>query len=185
MDPTHPNPPESEISKISAKKTGAPGEAPPGPDSRALAQQLGLSEDDLKSIRDELLEPFTHWIPGKPIHFTLAGVAAVRAFVGLDGADASTARDSGPPGASAAPEKKNAERVTLIVIRPAKGNDRIVLCHELDAQGAPLAGPQVRLQTRTNKNFTKGMRVPNCVRSQISPTYFTFEGRSPRWKGRF
>lgn len=80
-----------------------------------------------------------------------------------------------PAGVSCAPERPPI-RVTLTVDAPARGNPKIVHCRTEK-------GLRVRLRVRDNMNFTPGLAVPNCVQEHAD--LFCFEGRLPRWRGKF
>lgn len=151
-----------------------------------LARRIGLPSQKLKELRDELLAPGADWQPGQPIRYTAAGVAKILAHLDLPAFAAPEKKDGGAaPSADAGtgsplllhapPMPRNA---ILTVIRPAKGNPRIVLCKDE-------RGQQVSLLTKSNAHFTPGMVVKTCVRRPNAPALFDYEGRLPRWRGRF
>lgn len=140
-----------------------------------LAASLGISPDDLKKIREKNLA-VEDWAPGRPVRYTAIGVQKIRAALGLPDAPEGVSSS-----ADAGTEKKAGRFTELVVIAPARGNTRIVRCRNpLD----PDAG-ELRLRVKTNVHFTAGMRVPSCVQSRLHPSLFDYEGRLPRWKGRF
>lgn len=142
-----------------------------------LATALGIAPADLKKLRDEHLQPGADWIPGQPIVYAPEGVKKIRAALGLPEPPASADADT-PPDPSPAQKNRATARVALTVIRPARGNTRIVLCRTAD-------GRQVNLRVKQNAHFTGGMIIPTCVQSPLSAELYDYEGRLPRWKGRF
>jgi hypothetical protein len=153
-----------------------------------LAEALGIAPAALKNLREKLT-PETDWIAGQPIQFTESGVKNICAAVGLDptetaeflSAHAGTpqpspaASDGTPTVASDPPERG----ITLTVIRPARGNSRVVLCKN------PAGTGFVNLLVKDNTNFIPGMAVPRCLQRPLSAQQFDYEGRLPRRKGRF
>lgn len=141
----------------------------------ALATALGISPEDLKKLRDELLVPGEDWLPGKPVTFAESGAKKIRAALELPASGADTGTGSPEPSVE---KKPVAERVPLTVLRPAKGTKLIVWCKAGDDR-------TVRLLVKDNVNFTAGMIALRCVAHPTQPDLYHFEGRLPRWKGRF
>jgi len=170
MDPTDPPPPPSDAPEKSPEKNSAPVARVTQKD---LATQLGVSPEDMKRLRDEHLAVAVDWIaplPGQPILYTAAGVARLRAALGLPEL---------LPSADAGTAPSEPLRVTLTVIRPARGCTHIVLCT------APPDTRIVNLRVKAGGSslFTPGMQVPNCVQHHGVRSLFNFEGRMPRRKG--
>lgn len=146
--------------------------------ARQLAEDLGISREALKKLRDALTEG-ADWLPappGQPILFTAAGVKKIRAHLQIARAPVNPWTTASAGVRTAAPATPIRE--TLAVIRPAKGSTRIILCLTED-------GRTVSLTAKNNANFIAGMQVPNCVQAPQSPAYYHYEGRLPRRKGRF
>jgi hypothetical protein len=144
-----------------------------------LSRSLGLSDDAFKKLRDAHLMPGADWLMGKPIQITDSGIKKIRAALNLPPVESPDASQSSA-GVVTPENKKNAagRHVALTVLRPVRGNTLFLLCTDPD-------GRQVRLRVGSNLKFTPGMRVPTCVPSAIDATLFQFEGRLPRWRGRF
>lgn len=143
-----------------------------------LASALGIAPTELKKLRDEHLQPHTDFTPGQPIVYAPSGIKKIRAALDLPEPVASADADT-PPVPSPSEKNRATARVALAVIRPARGNTRIVLCQTQDERRP------VNLRVKNNANFTPGMIVPTCVQSPLSAELYDYEGRLPRWKGRF
>lgn len=143
----------------------APSSSPPClVPERDFAKKIGVPRGVLRMMRHrgELTEEADFVRLEGTVQLLDAGVKKVRAHLGLPAGNG----DQEPP----------PERVTLIVDRPAPGNPKIVLCHTE-------RGAKVRLRVRHNINFVPGMRVSNCVQEHAD--LFCFEGRLPRWRGKY
>lgn len=140
-----------------------------------LADALGISKNALKKLRDDMLTPGADFVIGQPITYTDEGIKKIRAHLGLPEPPAGPLEPSKAGVPMPAPATT---RETLTVLRKANGNPRIVLCLTGD-------GRQVNLCVKSNANFAPKMSLPKCVQRRNAPSVYDYEGRLPRWKGRF
>lgn len=137
----------------------------------ALAAELGLSPDKLAKIREKKLEADVHYLTGRPLRYTPAGVEKIRDLLDLE-------KNSAPP-PTPTPSPSLAQLGTLTVIRPMN-NPRFVECQTA-------AGQRIELQVRANTHFLRGMTVPadRYDMQTTRPHLARLKGRPPRTRGRW
>lgn len=162
-----------------------------------LAKRLGVSRENLKKMRRQILSPTEDWMFGEgstAVQITPEGQKKIRGALGLPeepeqpeslqdeqpeplvAGEKNTAAAAQDGATGSGEQKTNGRYTTLTVVAPARGNRCIVLC-EL-APGVP-----VRMRVRDNANFLQGMLVTTAVHEDADR--YSYEGRLPRRRGAF
>jgi hypothetical protein len=153
-----------------------------------IAETLKISRTDLIALRKEILFEREHWETKKrTVIYTQSGLDKVLEHLNLvsQGFAAPlvvTKSHNGVPRESSEPinnpeaisAKEPAPEYVLIRITEKFRNPVLM--------AAVFEGNPIRVRVRDSKNFMVGMEIKA---RRIRDDFFIFEGRCPRWKGRF
>lgn len=153
-----------------------------------IAEILKISRTDLTEIRKEILFEKEHWSTQKrTVIYTKAGVDKVLEHLNLvsqgfavplvvtksdNGVQLESERPINDP--EAISTKEDAPEYVLVKITQKFRNPLLM--------AAEFEGKPIRVRVRDSKNFMPGMEIKA---RRIRDDFFIFEGRCPRWKGRF
>lgn len=138
---------------------------------RLIAGALGLTQDEIREIREKSLRPKEHWITHKRrIMYSPQGEQELIRLVKASERTPTPAtphRDNAEvPGAlPSTVAKKNADKkgapeiITLKVFRSGLAHSQIIEAHFPDKDPANVKN-RVRVRVRSDKHFTRGMEIP-------------------------
>jgi hypothetical protein len=151
-----------------------------------LAEALGLSRADLKSLRKRLLAHGEDWYchRGQPLRITESGRAKLAAHLEKKRGPIAEGRAE-RHGADQEPDDELERAVRDIEAQWVYETLRVTAVTRNPGilLAVTPAGDEVRCQVRSNVNFRAGMTVEKCRRD--GPTLYTYQGRLPRRKGRW
>lgn len=153
-----------------------------------IAETLKISRTDLIALRKEILFERDHWETKKrTVIYTQAGLDKVLEHLNLvsqgfaaplvvtksyNGVHDESEQPINDPGELS--KKETAPEYVLIRITQKFRNPVLM--------AAVFEGNPIRVRVRDSKNFMVGMKIKA---RRIRDDFFIFEGRCPRWKGRF
>lgn len=141
-----------------------------------LCSALGFERHAVHALRREgvLVQEGRDWHreeKTRHVFWTAQGQEALRALLGVNGAEAKKNGQEEADGAQAAP-------VCLLVAGVPKMNRRILVAKKKEG------GDEVRVRVRDNINFMAGMEIWARADTLYQDVY-TLEGRCPRYRGRW
>jgi hypothetical protein len=162
---------------------------------RTIAKILGLSREDLRYVRFELLKKNQGWrMDGRDVVYTQAGVDHLlhhlsasknnlAATTDLSAAIVPASKKKTPPGPlplrdpAPTPAPPTAARNGLVELTVLRCYPNPSMLRALDPEGAA-----VDVRVRTNKNFVPKMTLQGRL---VCPGKYEMEGRCPRTRGRY
>lgn len=142
----------------------------PGPIAEAdLAQELGISREDIRALRTEYFTEGRDWHreKNKVVLYAPEAAEALRKKIGAEQADEAL-------------RAALAIVHTLVVFQVPLRNPHIVTAQKKEGGG----GAVLRVRVRNNVNFLPGMEI-KAKRDAQYPDVFVLEGRCPRFRGRW
>lgn len=128
---------------------------------RQFAEQLGVPSNRLRTVRKKVLKPTEDYVQkGKELHLSGRGQETILKTLGIT------------------PEPATAADYVTIEVKNSVLNPRIIM-------GCVLGDPKtiVRCRVKNNSKFISGMQLTKC--RLISEGLYQFEGKSPRFKGKW
>ena len=152
-----------------------------------VAHRLGLSRDATRALRQAWLVEGTDWgIVGKKAMLSEGAISILAEKMRLPLPDGFAPEKAQGEATAAVPAAKK----RLLLPAPFRGeliawnspvNERILQAY-LPGTDPKNARALVRVQVKSNKNFTRGMRFKAV---NVQGDLFRLEGNCPRWRGKF